>query len=220
MTNVNTNAEHSGLPPVAPDTTPPDQATDTSVATATTTASASTEPEATAAAGTTAPNTAAPRARRVMRPRVKRLTQVDPDATDAGSVPTKTSTRSVAKAPRKTRRSAADTVQNVATGIPSSVDTTVLQLALHTQSLAKAGKPIKPVKVKKNQLVSDSFTLPKAEFAVLAELKQRAVSLAQPVKKSGLIRAGIKALAALPDTAFVAALNLVPAIKTGRPGKG
>lgn len=80
-------------------------------------------------------------------------------------------------------------------------------------------KAEKPVKVKKPKLVRDSFTIPKAEYAVLDELKQRAAKLACAVKKSELIRAGVKALAAMPDTAFLAALKAVPAIKTGRPAK-
>ena len=63
----------------------------------------------------------------------------------------------------------------------------------------------------------DSFTIPKTEFAVLEELKQRAAQLARPVKKSELIRAGIKALAVLSNAAFLTALNQVPTIKTGRP---
>jgi hypothetical protein len=40
-----------------------------------------------------------------------------------------------------------------------------------------------------------------------------------PAKKSELLRAGIKALAALNDAAFAAAMQAVPAIKTGRPAK-
>lgn len=75
----------------------------------------------------------------------------------------------------------------------------------------------KPAKVKKPKLVRDSFTIPKPEYTVLDDLKQRAAKLARPVKKSELIRAGIKALAAMPDAAYLAALGAVPAIKTGRP---
>jgi hypothetical protein len=80
----------------------------------------------------------------------------------------------------------------------------------------KADKQPKP---KKPKLVRDSFTIPKAEYAVLDELKQRAAKLARPAKKSEVLRAGIKALAALPDSAFLAALGGVPTIKTGRPAK-
>ncbi len=79
--------------------------------------------------------------------------------------------------------------------------------------VAKAEKPKKP------KLVRDSFTIPKPEYLVLDELKQRSAKLATAVKKSELLRAGIKALAAMPDTALLAALKSVPAIKTGRPAK-
>jgi len=77
----------------------------------------------------------------------------------------------------------------------------------------------KPAKTKKTKLVRDSFTIPKAEYSVLDELKLRAVKLAHPVKKSELLRAGIKALTGLSDKAFLEALEAVPTIKTGRPKK-
>ncbi len=85
---------------------------------------------------------------------------------------------------------------------------------------AKAVKPAKVEKPKKPKLVRDSFTIPKAEYVVLDGLKQRAAKLTRPAKKSELLRAGIKALAALSDAAFLTALEQVPAIKTGRPAKG
>lgn len=77
----------------------------------------------------------------------------------------------------------------------------------------------KPAKIKKPKLVRDSFTIPKAEYSVLVDLKERAAKLASPAKKSELLRAGVKALAAMSDAAFVAALKAVPMIKTGRPAK-
>lgn len=81
---------------------------------------------------------------------------------------------------------------------------------------AKADKPEKP---KKPKLVRDSFTIPKAEYAVLDELKQRSAKLGAPAKKSEVLRAGIKALAQMSDVAFQSTMAAVPAIKTGRPGK-
>lgn len=71
----------------------------------------------------------------------------------------------------------------------------------------------------KNKLVRDSFTIPKAEYAVLNELKQRATRLTQPAKKSEILRAGIELLKGLSDAAFLAALAAVPNLKTGRPPK-
>lgn len=81
-------------------------------------------------------------------------------------------------------------------------------------AVAKASKEIKP---KKPKLVRDSFTIPKDEYAVIETLKQRAATLAQPVKKSELLRAGLKVLAGLSDAALRSALQAVPSIKTGRP---
>jgi hypothetical protein len=81
-------------------------------------------------------------------------------------------------------------------------------------------KAAKPAKEKKPKLVRDSFTIPKDEYTVLEDLKQRAGKLSTQIKKSELLRAGIKALAAMSDPAFLSALKLVPTIKTGRPAKG
>ena len=87
---------------------------------------------------------------------------------------------------------------------------------------AKAVAAVKPTKAtepkgKKPKLVRDSFTIPKDEYAVLDTLKDRATALAHPVKKSELLRAGLKVLAGLSDSALRSALQAVPSIKTGRP---
>jgi hypothetical protein len=83
----------------------------------------------------------------------------------------------------------------------------------------KADKAEKADKPKKPKLVRDSFTIPKAEYAVLESLKERAAKNGNPAKKSELLRAGLKALAGMPDAAFLAALKDVPALKTGRPAR-
>ena len=72
------------------------------------------------------------------------------------------------------------------------------------------------VKVK-HKLVRDSFTIPKAEYVVLESLKVRAADLKRPTKKSELIRAGIAVLKKLSDKEFLAAVNGVQSLKTGRP---
>lgn len=80
-------------------------------------------------------------------------------------------------------------------------------------------KPAKPAKEKKPKLVRGSYTIPKDEYAALGALKQRCAKLTRPVKKSELLRAGIKLLAGLDGAALLAALKAVPAVKTGRPKK-
>lgn len=79
----------------------------------------------------------------------------------------------------------------------------------------KAAEP--EVKAKKAKLVRDSFTIPKDEYDVLADLKQRAHLLAHSPKKSEILRAGVRLLAGLGQDAFLKALKAIPSIKTGRP---
>lgn len=84
-----------------------------------------------------------------------------------------------------------------------------------------ATKPVvsKAPKAKKPKMVRDSFTIPKPEYDVLNVLKLRAAKLGNAVKKTELIRAGVKAIATLSDAAFKQALLAVPSLKTGRPAK-
>ncbi len=79
-----------------------------------------------------------------------------------------------------------------------------------------AGKAVKSGKVKMER---DSFTMPRDEYAQLAALKARLLALGQPAKKSELLRAGIKLLAAMTDLRLKKAMADVPVIKTGRPKK-
>ena len=91
------------------------------------------------------------------------------------------------------------------------------RLPVTTGRVATADLSPKPEKPKKPKLVRDSFTIPTSEYAVLESLKQRAAKAGALAKKSEILRAGIKALSAMDDAAFRAAMGAVPAIKTGRP---
>jgi len=126
-----------------------------------------------------------------------------------------TTTRKLAAKPAAT-----EATKSLKTAAPRK--SAVSRTAQSTQPIAKPQsealvkpKTKKTIKVKKPKLVRDRFTIPKTEYAVLDELKQRADKLAHPVKKSELLRAGVKALAAMPDGAFLGALNAVPTVKTG-----
>lgn len=83
-------------------------------------------------------------------------------------------------------------------------------------ALTPAEKTAAPEKLKKSKRVRDSFSMPKAEYAVLDGLKQRAALLECPAKRSELVRAGIGLLAAMSDTQFLAALAQVPDLRPGR----
>ena len=144
----------------------------------------------------------------------------DPLTTTAKSAATKTQPAAKAKpvktasapAPLPVSASAAKPVQAAKPTKPPAPKPAASKKA--PVAPAKLEKPAKP---KKPKLVRDSFTIPKLEYVVLEALKQRAIGLAQPAKKSELLRAGIKALAAMSDTDLRTAWQAVPAIKTGRP---
>lgn len=117
---------------------------------------------------------------------------------------------------------------------PKAPTKPVATLATMAKSIAKpiakpvakpAAKPavkaavVKATKAKKPKMVRDSFTFPKDEYSVLDALKLRAAKLGSPAKKTELLRAGVKAIAAMSDVAFLAAMQAVPSLKTGRPAK-
>ena len=83
----------------------------------------------------------------------------------------------------------------------------------------KAAKAEKPAKPRKLKLVRDSFAMPEAEYAKIAELKKRLAALGSEVKKSELLRGGVAVLAALNDAELKAVMARIERIKTGRPAK-
>lgn len=66
-------------------------------------------------------------------------------------------------------------------------------------------------------LVRDSFTMPEAEYAVLAQAKQACLKAGIDVKKSELLRIAVAQLGRMDAAALKKALANLPIIKTGRP---
>jgi hypothetical protein len=85
---------------------------------------------------------------------------------------------------------------------------------------APHAEPEKPARPAKEKLVRDSFTMPRADFALIGQLKERALGFKRHTKKSELLRAGLQALTALPDPALRKLLDSLPTLKAGRPKKG
>jgi hypothetical protein len=83
----------------------------------------------------------------------------------------------------------------------------------------KAMKAAKPPKVR-SKPVRDSFTMPEADFALIATLKARTLAAKRETKKSELLRAGLHVLAALDTRALVATLAALEPVKIGRPKSG
>jgi hypothetical protein len=120
----------------------------------------------------------------------------------SASSPTETAESAVSPAPK----SAAPAAKKGKPAAPVSAAPVVAE-----QPAVKATKSHKP------KLVRDSFTIPKDEYQVLESLKTRALDLGQHARKSELLRAGIRALQAMNDRAFLKAVGAVPTLKTGRP---
>jgi len=120
------------------------------------------------------------------------------------------------------KRAASATAKPVPVAARAKTDKpTVAPGAAATPAKAQVAVPTeaKATKEKKPKMVRDSVTIPKAEYQALDAMKQRAAQLQTMVKKTELIRAGIKHLSSLPDAAFLAAIGSVPSLKTGRPSK-
>ncbi|GAB7549981.1 hypothetical protein [Cupriavidus sp. 8B] len=83
----------------------------------------------------------------------------------------------------------------------------------------KAEKVEKAQKPAKAKVVRDSFTMPEWDYAKLAELKRRCLNGGAHVKKSELLRAGLKMLESLPERQLLAVVAQVETVKTGRPAK-
>ena len=145
---------------------------------------------------------------------------IAPISTQVEVAPTKTATKRVIAKAVSVKPAAKKQIPIGKTAVRKPTAKRPLSKAFANQETAKTVKTVKVIKAekpKKPKLVRDSFTIPKIEYVVLEALKLRAAKLTRAVKKSELLRAGIKALAALSDAAFLNALEKVPAIKTGRP---
>ncbi|MGC2047789.1 MAG: hypothetical protein WA635_04175 [Gallionella sp.] len=81
----------------------------------------------------------------------------------------------------------------------------------------KAAKKSK--KVNKIKVVRDSFTMPQSEYQKIAEIKAICLKARMHVKKSEVLRAGLKTLAKLNATQLKRTLSDLEKIKTGRPKK-
>ena len=155
----------------------------------------------------------------VMVEKVAFKTPTKPVAKQSTLIAVKAPLKPTVKTPRKAAAKAPVKTTVKVTEKPAVKIAIKAPAKLLTKSSLAGQKTEKSAKAKKPKLVRDSFTIPKAEYTVLDDLKQRAGKLTRSVKKSELIRAGVKALAAMSDVAFLSALKAVPTIKTGRPSK-
>jgi hypothetical protein len=77
----------------------------------------------------------------------------------------------------------------------------------------------KAKKTPKEKVVRDSFTMPQEEYKEIAKIKDVLKKSGLPVKKSEVLRAGLKALGILNVAQMKHLLAALEKVKTGRPNK-
>ena len=92
------------------------------------------------------------------------------------------------------------------------------------KAAAKKAAPLKKAKkeVKKEikvKVVRDSFTMPQGEYQQIADIKAASLKAGMHVKKSEVLRAGLKVLSALTAAELKILLDSLDKIPTGRPKK-
>ena len=107
-----------------------------------------------------------------------------------------------------TKKTAAATVKTAAKKMP----------AKKVPAPAKAAAK-KPKKEHKEKVVRDSFTMPQGEYRKIDEIKEVCLKAGLPVKKSEVLRAGLKTLNELNATQLKRALAGLEKIKAGRSKK-
>lgn len=66
-------------------------------------------------------------------------------------------------------------------------------------------------------VIRDSFTFPRADYALIEGIRQRCLTGGRAVTKSEVLRAGLQALHKMPATTLQQAIKGLAAVKTGRP---
>jgi hypothetical protein len=87
-----------------------------------------------------------------------------------------------------------------------------------------SAKPAKRHKKEKKaetkvKVVRDSFTMPQADYDLIATLKEKSAKAGLHAKKSELLRAGLQALAKMSAAQLKRTIAGLEKIKTGRPKK-
>ena len=79
--------------------------------------------------------------------------------------------------------------------------------------------PVVAVLASSINVVRDGFTMPQDEYDALKALKVICLKEGVAVKKSELLRAGLKALTQMPTAKLIQVLSALPLIKSGRKKK-
>jgi len=88
-----------------------------------------------------------------------------------------------------------------------------------TLPISGAEANAKRTPAKKPKLIRDSFTFPESDYALIAQLKMRAMAAGRDTKKSEVVRAALATLASLPAIGLLQALDGLEKLTPGRPAR-
>lgn len=125
-------------------------------------------------------------------------------------------TRRTTKATAIPRVAAIPKAKKTLVSKPQTTEKNTVKPVARADEKKSAKKARKEHKVK---IVRDSFTIPQNEYQKIAEIKEACLKSGLHVKKSEVLRAGLKALSGLTTAQLKQALGNLEKIKTGRPKK-
>ncbi|CAN7402549.1 hypothetical protein [Duganella sp. LjRoot269] len=157
-----------------------------------------------------APKAAAPKA--AAKPAVKAAAKPAPKAAAAKAAPK-------AAAPKAAPKAVAKPAPKAAPKAASKAAAKSAPKAAAKPSAAKPAAPEAKVKVQKEKLVRDSFTMPEQEYAVLGQVKKACLKAGFEIKKSELLRIGVALISQIDLATLQNVLTSLPQLKTGRPKK-
>ena len=117
------------------------------------------------------------------------------------------------KAAIQAKKTPAKSVKKTAASVKGVAETAAVRQTAHTKHAKKTGKE------SKKKVVRDSFTMPEEEYLKIAEIKSICQNAGMHVKKSEVLRAGLKLLSGASVARLKRVLGDLPKIKTGRPKK-
>lgn len=83
---------------------------------------------------------------------------------------------------------------------------------------AVASKPKKKEQEEKREaVIRDSFTMPQDDYTLIAQVRERALSVGVSVTKAEILRAALKTFSNLKDAELIDTLASLDKVKTGRP---
>lgn len=101
----------------------------------------------------------------------------------------------------------------------AAAKTTAKKAPVEKATAAAKATAQKSKKERKEKVVRDSFTMPRSEYRRIAEIKETCLKAGLPVKKSEVLRAGLKALGAMNAAQLKRVLAGLEKIKAVRPKK-